>query len=110
MNLSNSVYDKLKLTVQVVLPGLATSYLGLDLLWDLPKESEVAGTIAVIATFLGLFLVKSSADYEGAGDLVVTTDQKDGEVYLQADLNQHPDAFKNGKNVILNIRQQDIPA
>lgn len=108
MNLSNSVYDKLKLLVSIVMPGVATAYLGLDLLWDLPKENEVVGTIAVLATFLGLFLRRSSAAYGGDGDLVVTTDPTDGEVYLQADLNEHPNAFKNSANVTLNIRRQVI--
>lgn len=110
MNLSNSVYDKLKMLVQVILPGLATLYVGLAQLWPLPEPTAVAGTIALVAVFLGLFLNRSSAKYQGAGDLVVTTDKSDGSVFLSADLNEHPDAFKNQKNVTLNIRRQDIAA
>lgn len=110
MNLSNSAYDKLKLLVQVILPGLATLYVGLSALWeDLFRPTAVAGTITLVATFLGLFLVKSSSDYSGAGDLVVTTDQSDGSVFLSADLNEDPVTFANKKNVVLNIRRQDVP-
>lgn len=109
MELSNAVYDKLKFLVQIVLPGLAALYLGLAQQWDLPEPEKVAGTIAVLATFLGLFLVRSAAKYGGAGDLVVMTDPTDGEVYLSADLNKHPDAFKNKKNITLNVVQQDLP-
>lgn len=108
MNLSNSMYDKGKMLVQVVLPGLAAAYLGLDALWDLPKENEVAGTIAVIATFLGLFLSRQSAIYAGAGDLVLHRDVKDGEVYQSVDWNDHPGALKDGQNVTLNVRTEDV--
>lgn len=108
MNLSNTLYDRLKFLVQVILPGLAALYVGLAAFWPLPEPTAVAGSIALLAVFLGLFLNRSSAKYEGAGDLVVTTDKADGEVYLQADLNQHPESFKNDKNVTLNIRRQDV--
>ena len=108
MNLSNSVYDNLKLLVQVGLPGLSALYVGLAQIWDFPSPTAVAGSIALIATFLGLFLIRSSSMYHGAGDLVVTTDKSDGSVFLSADLNDHPDTFKNKKNVILNVRKQDV--
>lgn len=104
MNLSNTLYDKLKFLVQVVLPGLATFYVTLGQYWNFPGDPEaVLGTIAALATFLGLFLSASARQYEGAGSLVVQKDATDGEVYLHADLNKHPDAFKNKKNVTLNI-------
>lgn len=111
MNLSNKLYDKLKFTVQVLLPGLAALYLGIVQLWDpanWPDPTKVAGTIALLATFLGLFLTASARQYDGAGDLVVTTDATDGEVYLAADLNKHPNAFKNKKNVVLNVKHQVV--
>lgn len=110
MELSNKVYDKLKFLVQIGIPGVATLYVGLAQIWDWEKEAEVSGTAVVLAVFLGIFLNRSAAKYEGAGDLVVTTDPVDGEVYLAADLNKHPDAFHEGANVTLNVRHQDIPA
>lgn len=106
MNLTNALYDKLKFLVQVILPGLGALYFGLAKIWDLPAAEAVVGTVALVATFLGLFLTASAKQYEGAGDLVVTTDPADGEVYLAADLNKHPDAFKNKKNVVLNVKHQ----
>lgn len=109
MNLSNALYDKLKFLVQVVLPGLATLYVTLGQYWNFPGDTEgVLGTIAAIATFLGLFLSASARQFDGAGDLVVTTDATDGSVYLAADLNKHPNAFKNKKNVVLNVKHQVI--
>jgi len=108
MQVNNKWYDRLKLFVMVVCPGLATAYLGLDALWDLPKENEVAGTIAVVATFLGLFLRKAASDYDGAGDLVLHKDMQDGQVYQSVDWNEHPDTLKNGQNITLNVRREDI--
>lgn len=61
--LSNRSYDILKQIVTVYLPGLATLYLGLDLLWDLPYEVQISGTVTAVATFLGLALKKSSTTY-----------------------------------------------
>jgi len=109
MDLSNNLYDKFKLLVLVVLPGLATLYVGLAQLWDLPNPEAVAGSIALFATFLGIFVNRAAALYGGAGDLVLTKDPQDGEVYLSADLNQHPSAFGNKKNVTLNVRHLDAP-
>lgn len=111
MNLSNKLYDKLKFVVQVLIPGLAALYLGLSQVWtgDFWSHAvQVTQTAVVIATFLGLFLTASSRQYDGAGDLVVTTDAVDGSVSLAADLNKHPNAFKNKKNVVLNIKHQTI--
>lgn len=110
MNLSNNLYDKLKFVVQVLIPGLAALYVGLAQIWNdvafFDYATQVSATAVVVATFLGLFLTASSRQYEGAGDLVVTTDATDGSVYLGADLNKHPNAFKNKKNVVLNVKHQ----
>jgi len=111
MNLSNALYDKLKFVVQVLIPGIAALYVGLAQVWTevsfFDYSVQVSSTAVVVATFLGLFLTASSKQYEGAGDLVVTTDPQDGEVYLSADLNKHPAAFKNKKNVVLNVKHQE---
>lgn len=109
MNLSSVWYDRLKLLVQVVLPGLAALYVGLAQFWEnLPEPTAVAGTIALVATFLGLFLNRASANYEGAGDLVIHKDVKDGEVYQSVDWNEHPSELKEGQNVTLNVRTEDV--
>ncbi len=114
MNLTNNLYDKLKFVVQVLIPGIAALYVGLAQVWTdvsfFDYATQVSATAVVIATFLGLFLTASSRQYEGAGDLVVTTDGQDGDVYLSADLNKHPSAFKNKKNVVLNVKHQDAAA
>jgi hypothetical protein len=108
MNLSNTLYDKLKFLAQVVLPALAAFIVAFNGIWDINNQDRIVATIAALNTALGLFLAASARQYEGAGDLVVTTDATDGSVYLAADLNKHPNAFKNKRNVVLNVKHQDL--
>lgn len=110
MVFSNKWYDRLKWIQMIFLPAISAAILALNVQWDIPNQDRIVGTIVVVATLMGALLQKSSSDYEGAGDLVITTDPVDGEMYLSADLNEHPDAFKNKANVTLNIRKQDVPA
>lgn len=108
MNLSNNLYDKLKFTAQVLLPALAALIVSLNGIWDISNQDRIVATVAAINAALGLFLSASARQYDGAGDLVVTTDPSDGTAYLSADLNKHPNAFKNKKNVVLNVKHREI--
>ena len=110
MNLSDVWYDRLKWVQMIALPAIAAAILALNAYYDIPNQDRIVGTIVVAATLLGALLRKSATDYEGAGDLVVTTDPVDGAVYLSADLNTHPGGLKPGENVTLNVRKQDVPA
>lgn len=56
MTLSNSTYDKLKWTAQVVLPALGTLYFALAGIWGFPYGEEVIGTIVAVDAFLGAIL------------------------------------------------------
>ena len=61
--LSNSTYDILKWITMIVLPALATAYVGLAAVWGWPYSDEVAKTTAVICTLLGALLGISTAQY-----------------------------------------------
>ena len=61
--LNNSVYDILKWITMIVLPALATAYVGLASIWGWPFADEVAKTTAVICTLLGALLGISTAQY-----------------------------------------------
>ena len=65
--MSNKVYDILKWVALVVLPALATLYLGLGNYWNLPFPEEIAGTITLIDAFLGTILGISSVNYAKKG-------------------------------------------
>jgi len=61
--LSSFWYDTLKWVTMIVLPALATAYVGLASIWGWPYADEVAKTTAVICTLLGALLGISTAQY-----------------------------------------------
>ena len=63
MKLPNKVYDVLKWITLVVIPALATAYVGLSNVWGFPYADEVARTACVICTLLGALLGISTAEY-----------------------------------------------
>jgi hypothetical protein len=84
--LSDAKYTFLKYLTTVVLPAVSALYFALAQMWSLPKAEEVMGTIASLATFLGVLLGvstksynKSDAKYAGT---IVIDDTDDGSKYL----------------------------
>jgi hypothetical protein len=63
MKLPDKLYDILKWITMIVLPALATAYVGLAAIWGWPFADEVAKTTAVICTLLGALLGISTAQY-----------------------------------------------
>lgn len=60
---SNKAYDILKWVCIIVLPAIATLYMGLAKIWDLPYATEVPQTITVVDAFLGALLGVSTINY-----------------------------------------------
>lgn len=60
---SNKIYDILKWVCIIVLPAIATLYMGLAKIWDLPYATEVPQTITVVDAFLGALLGVSTINY-----------------------------------------------
>lgn len=63
MKLPDKVYDILKWIVMIVIPALATAYVGLSGVWGWPHADEIAKTAAVVCTLLGALLGISTAQY-----------------------------------------------
>lgn len=70
MIMKNSTYDILKWIQRIVLPALATFYIGLGEIWvgiiNLPYPAQIAATITLVDTFLGALLGISAAAYNKA--------------------------------------------
>lgn len=66
--MNNKLYDFLKWVAMIVLPALATLYLGLSNVWGLPFGEEVSTTITLINTFLGAVLMISNTQYKKNGE------------------------------------------
>ena len=63
MKLSNKVYDVLKYIAQIALPALATLYVTVAGIWNLPYAEAISGTIMAVDFFLGALLKISSDNY-----------------------------------------------
>lgn len=63
MKLPDKVYDILKWITMIVIPALATSYVGFAEIWGWPFADEIAKTAAVVCTLLGALLGISTAEY-----------------------------------------------
>jgi hypothetical protein len=110
--LPSGVYDKLKPVVQYVLPAFAALYLALAPLWDLPKQEEVAGTVAAVSAFLGVLLALShkqymNSDYRFDGEVVVDESLPSGVKTGSINLNNYvnPADIVNQDEVVLKVRK-----
>ena len=63
MKMSNKVYDILKFIAQIVLPAIATFYVTIAGIWNLPLGDEISRTVMAIDTLLGGILMISTASY-----------------------------------------------
>jgi hypothetical protein len=63
MKLPDKIYNILKWVTMIVLPALATAYVGLAAIWGWPYADKVAKTTTVICTMLGSLLGISTAQY-----------------------------------------------
>ena len=66
--MSNKVYDVLKWIALVVLPAIASLYIGLGQFWNIPYPEQISGTIMLVDAFLGTILGISSIQYAKKGD------------------------------------------
>ena len=61
--MTSKLYDVLKWVAMIVLPALATLYMGLANIWGFPYGEEISGTITRVDTFLGAVLMISTHQY-----------------------------------------------
>lgn len=60
-------YDMVKQFVQLWIPAFSSAYFGLASIWGLPAADKVVGTLAILATFLGVTLRISTNQYQASG-------------------------------------------
>lgn len=82
LQLPDSVYNILKWITMIVLPALATAYVGLSAIWGWPYADEIAKTTAVICTLLGALLGISTAQYNRD---IQFEDEEDSDVKIWPD-------------------------
>lgn len=77
--LSNRSYEVVKWVVAILLPASGALYFGLGDLWNLPRVTEVVGTISLVSTFLGIILGVSTRTYNSLEDS--SNDLRPADVY-----------------------------
>jgi hypothetical protein len=105
--LSDHSYNLIKKLVQIVLPALATLYFTLSTIWDLPYAEQIVGTLAAVATFLGVVLGLSKKSYDASdakydGDVIVTQTPL-GNTRYSLELNTDPEELKNKKDISFKV-------
>lgn len=113
MTFTGPLYDRMKFIAQIVLPALATLYLTLGALWDLPKPQEVAATIVALDTFLGVCLQLSSTAFKKesalVGDMIVGQNAAGGTVHTLAINTEHElEDLENKKEVRFKVVKQPV--
>ena len=105
--LPSKVYDILKKTTTVVLPGLGSLYLALAQIWGLPAADKVTGTIVAVNLFLGLLLAFGSASYNNSESkydgTVDMTPHEDGRPKAIFNFNEDPTLRKDPKEVVFKV-------
>ena len=111
--LGSKLYDRVKFTVQILLPALATFYTLLSGLWGLPDVKEVVGTLTGLAFFLGTITHISSANYTPpvttgtpVGTFVVS-ETPEGKKTVRLDLDKDPEAFIGNEAITFNTARED---
>lgn len=108
--LSDSVYTTLKHTASILLPAAAALYVGLAQFWHFPKPEEVAGSIALVNTFLGALVALSTRSYNNSDTKYVgkmMVDDTGERTVVQLKLNDDVDARDVLKMPTVSFKVQD---
>lgn len=104
--LSNRMYDILKAFVQLVLPATGTLYFALAAIWGLPKADEVVGTLAAVATFLGVILAFGSRSYNNSDakyDGVLDIQEEDSRKTYTFNVHDDIEDLDSRKEVLIKV-------
>lgn len=104
MKISNKMYDMLSNTVKLVLPALGTLYFTIASVWGFPYGDQVVGSLAAIATFLGVVLTVAKRGWSDVmdGSIVVNQTDPDKDVY-SIELNGPIEELTANKSVALKV-------
>ena len=105
--LSDKVYAKLRIFVEILLPAISTLYFTLAQIWGFPNPEKVVGSIAAITTFLGLILRgarrsynNSDAKYDGHLNVI----EEDGKKVFSLDLMSDPEKLADKKDILFKVK------
>ena len=88
--MNSRLYDRLKLTVLIILPALGSLYFGLSQIWGFPAGEEVVGSISLISVFFGTIVDQASSRFKqsGADGQLIVNEDPDAEEPYSLELHQ----------------------
>jgi hypothetical protein len=103
-------YSRAKRIVQVGFPALSTLYFTLGVIWHFPATEQVIGSLAALATFLGVLLGISSRNYNNSEQrfdgMVVITEKPGGGKLYSLELAGNPEDIDEKKAVTFRVGPQ----
>lgn len=102
MKLSNKLYDILKWIAQYFLPALATLWIAMAKIWNLPYGTEIGATITALDLFLGAVLGISSANYQGDGIMKINESDPEKDIY-SLELNGNVEDLANKSTITFKV-------
>lgn len=110
--MSQSVYDRVRWMVEILLPATASLYYGLSMIWGLPGGDNVVGTIALITTFLGLAVGVNRRKFNavnpaGVGAMVVKVD-REGIPTVALELDKTPEELSQLQSIRFDVRRESV--
>lgn len=111
VNLTDSVYDKLKTATTQWIPAAGSAYFGLSQIWGWPAGEEVVGSLAIVATFLGVLLGISSKNYQETTDGEITKeyDPETNRTILALELNEDAAVIGSKNRVVFDVVDKNGP-
>lgn len=105
--MSDKIFTKLRIFVEILLPAVSTLYFTLAQIWGFPNPEKVVGSLAAVTTFLGLILRsarksydKSDAKYDGHLNVV----EEDGKQVFSLDLMSDPEKLVDKKDILFKVK------
>lgn len=111
--LTDKSYSISKNLVQLWIPATSSLYFGLAKIWGLPYAEQIVGTLAVLATFLGLILHVSGSAYDASGAAyngqVVVNKDAQGNIGYSLELDGDPADIQNMSSVAFRVTPGETP-
>lgn len=102
------MYDQIKRSATILLPGVSALYVGLAQIWGFPASDKVAGTVAAVNLFLGLVLSLSTRSYNNSDakfDGSVKVIQTEDGTRAGLEMNEGPEAILQKDQVTLRVNK-----
>lgn len=109
--MSDKQYDILKKIAQLWLPAAGSLYFGLAVIWGFPFGEQVVGSLALVTTFIGVILGKSTTKYLASdrpydGDILTSTSE-DGTVTYTLELGLDPYSIPDRDKLTFRVSDKD---